>query len=262
MRKASRIRPAEKEALKLYLPRLQIPNDEIISSETFKNKHSPLFLEIGFGKGEFLYEMASQYPEINFVGIEIFITGIAKLIRKMCNYDNSNPPQPENIKILIKDASLALKENFLDNSVQKVFILFPDPWPKRKHHKQSARYEEDPPNPLIPQKNLETIQRWNWQQIKSAQKHIHVEDRKEHGIPQKCRHQRQTSNKKINKRTCQRDYSIFLPAQMLKNIDRTRCRKYEMPSRHNCQKQGKNQTLRPKNEPRIRTIVHCHKLMG
>lgn len=136
MRKASRIRPAEKEALKLYLPRLQIPNDEVISSEIFKNKHSPLFLEIGFGKGEFLYEMASQYPEINFVGIEIFITGIAKLIRKMCNYDNSNPPQPENIKILIKDAFLALKENFLDNSVQKVFILFPDPWPKRKHHKR------------------------------------------------------------------------------------------------------------------------------
>jgi len=136
MRKASRIRPAEKEALKLYLPKIQVPDDAIVSSNIFENKNSPLFVEIGFGKGEFLYNMASQHPNINFVGIEIFITGIAKLIRRMCNYDNSNPPKPENIKILIKDAFSALKENFLDNSIQKIFILFPDPWPKRRHHKR------------------------------------------------------------------------------------------------------------------------------
>jgi len=136
MRKASRIRPAEREALNLYLSKIQIPDDTVVSPDLFKNKNSPLFLEIGFGKGEFLYKMAVQHPDINFVGIEIFITGVAKLIRKMCNYDNSNPPQPENIKILIKDARLALKENFLDNSIQKVFILFPDPWPKKRHHKR------------------------------------------------------------------------------------------------------------------------------
>ncbi len=136
MRKASRIRPAEKEALRFYLPQIQVPDDAIISSNIFENKSSPIFVEIGFGKGEFLYNMASQYPDINFVGIEIFITGIAKLIRRMCNYNNSNPLQLKNIKILIKDAFSALKENFLDNSIQKAFILFPDPWPKKRHHKR------------------------------------------------------------------------------------------------------------------------------
>ena len=135
MRKASRIRPAEKQALELYLKDIQIPDDAIVSADIF-GRSSPIYVEIGFGKGEFLYEMALRNPEINFVGIDFYLTGIAKLLRRMCKYDNSNPPEPKNIKILIKDASSALKENFLDNSIQKIFILFPDPWPKKRHHKR------------------------------------------------------------------------------------------------------------------------------
>ncbi len=135
MRKASRIRPAEKQALELYLKDIQIPDDAIVSADIF-GRSSPIYVEIGFGKGEFLYEMALRNPEINFVGIDFYLTGIAKLLRRMCRYDNSNPPESKNIKILIKDASSALKENFLDNSIQKIFILFPDPWPKKRHHKR------------------------------------------------------------------------------------------------------------------------------
>ncbi len=135
MRKASRIRPAERQALQLYLSKIQIPDYQVVSSEIF-GCIRPIFLEIGFGKGEFLYEMAKKHPEINFVGIDIYLTGVAKLIRRMCNYDNLNPPMPENIRILIKDAHLALKENFKDESIERIFILFPDPWPKKRHHKR------------------------------------------------------------------------------------------------------------------------------
>jgi len=135
MRKASRIRPAEKQVLELYLKEIQIPDNIVVSSDIF-GRSSPIYVEIGFGKGEFLYEMALKNPEINFVGIDFYLTGIAKLLRRMCKYDNSNPPEPKNIKILIKEASSALKENFLDDSINKVFILFPDPWPKKRHHKR------------------------------------------------------------------------------------------------------------------------------
>ncbi len=124
-RKASRMRPAEREALQLHLESLRVPDDELINERT-----------LGFGNGEFLYDMALRHPEANFVGIEVFITGVAKLIRRMCQYNNENTPSPQNIRILIKDGEGALRENFMDNTISGVFILFPDPWPKKRHHKR------------------------------------------------------------------------------------------------------------------------------
>ncbi len=135
-RKASRMRPAERQALDLYLDKIKIPEDAIVSSAETFGRQGPLFVEIGFGKGEFLYQKALRHPEINFVGIEVFVTGVAKLLRRMCGYDNSNPPEPENIRVLLKEAHSALRENFPEQSISRVFILFPDPWPKKRHHKR------------------------------------------------------------------------------------------------------------------------------
>lgn len=135
-RKASRMRPAERQALLMYLESIRVPDDHVITPEETFGQRGPLFVEIGFGKGEFLYNLATRHPEANILGIEVFITGVAKLLRRMCHYDNSRSPEPNNIRVLIKEAHSALRENFLPNSIDRVFILFPDPWPKKRHHKR------------------------------------------------------------------------------------------------------------------------------
>ena len=135
-RKASRMRKAERQSLELYLERIRVPDNAIVSPVGTFDREGPLFVEIGFGRGEFLYELALRHPEANILGIEVFITGVAKLLRRMCRYDNTNPPEPSNIKVLIKEAHTALRENFPDHSIERIFILFPDPWPKKRHHKR------------------------------------------------------------------------------------------------------------------------------
>ncbi len=94
---------------------------------------NPLWLEIGFGAGEHLAHQAALYPEVGIIGCEPFINGIATLLALV------PPPQggapPNNIRIFNGDARLLI-EKLPDASLEKVFILYPDPWPKARHHKR------------------------------------------------------------------------------------------------------------------------------
>jgi len=100
---------------------------QIKLSEIFDEK--PVWLEIGFGGGEHLIHQARLNPDIGFIGCEPYQNGVAKLIRKL----NSNPCQ--NIKLYDGDV-----RNIFDvlakNSISKVFLLYPDPWPKKRHHRR------------------------------------------------------------------------------------------------------------------------------
>lgn len=89
----------------------------------------PVCIEIGFGGGEHLAQYAAQNPEILCIGCEPFINGVARLL-KYIDSDNI-----ENIKILHGDARMLLEQT-PDSSVDKIFLLFPDPWPKARHHKK------------------------------------------------------------------------------------------------------------------------------
>ena len=96
-------------------------------SEIFGEK--AVWLEIGFGGGEHLIQQASLYPDIGFIGCEPYQNGVAKLMAKL----SANPCQ--NIKLYDGDV-----RNIFDilekNSVSKVFLLYPDPWPKKRHHRR------------------------------------------------------------------------------------------------------------------------------
>ena len=96
-------------------------------SEIFDEK--AVWLEIGFGGGEHLIHQASLYPDIGFIGCEPYQNGVAKLMAKL----SANPCQ--NIKLYDGDV-----RNIFDvlekNSVSKVFLLYPDPWPKKRHHRR------------------------------------------------------------------------------------------------------------------------------
>lgn len=88
-----------------------------------------VWLEIGFGGGEHLAELAEHHPEIGFIGAEAFINGVASFLRYR------SEKQLNNVRLFPDDVRLLLQQ-LPANSIQKVFILFPDPWPKKKHHKR------------------------------------------------------------------------------------------------------------------------------
>lgn len=92
----------------------------------FSNER-PVWLEIGFGGGEHLLHMAQTYPDINFIGCEAFINGVAKLVPLIAEHDIKNT------RIHMGDARDML-EVLPEASISKAFLLYPDPWPKKRHH--------------------------------------------------------------------------------------------------------------------------------
>lgn len=90
----------------------------------------PLYIEIGMGKGDFIYEMALKNPNINFIGIEKFPSVLAAAINKIKKKDNL-----ENLKLIHYDA-IELNDIFEQGEVDHIYLNFSDPWPKKKHTKR------------------------------------------------------------------------------------------------------------------------------
>ena len=90
--------------------------------ELFANDN-PIYLEIGMGKGQFIYENAKKYKDINFIGIERFDSIMAKAILKM--------EEVPNLRLIKYDASLI--EEVFNHEIDKLYLNFSDPWPKNRH---------------------------------------------------------------------------------------------------------------------------------
>ncbi|WP_085125844.1 tRNA (guanosine(46)-N7)-methyltransferase TrmB [Tistlia consotensis] len=88
-----------------------------------------LWLEIGFGGGEHLAWQAARHPEVGIIGCEVFVNGIATLLRALEETGSGN------VRIFRDDAR-RLIEALPDACLERVFLLFPDPWPKRRHAKR------------------------------------------------------------------------------------------------------------------------------
>jgi tRNA (guanine-N7-)-methyltransferase len=93
------------------------------------NNTNELALEIGFGDGDFLIQMAKERPDLNYIGIEIkrsrFKTAVNNLLKQ----------EIRNVKLLHMDATIALDEVFKPSTFIEAYINFPDPWPKDRHKK-------------------------------------------------------------------------------------------------------------------------------
>ncbi len=88
-----------------------------------------VWLEIGFGGGEHLAHHAARHPDVGFIGVEPYLTGVAKLLGRI------EREGLRNVRILVEDARLLLPL-LPDASIARLFVLFPDPWPKKRHHKR------------------------------------------------------------------------------------------------------------------------------
>ena len=87
-------------------------------------------LEIGFGNGDTLVQMAENNPQFNYVGIEVYEAGIGRLI------NSAHTKQLANLKVMRGDAVEFLNANIADDSLAGLQLFFPDPWHKKKHHKR------------------------------------------------------------------------------------------------------------------------------
>lgn len=100
------------------------------SLDEVNTRKPKLCLEIGFGKGEVLVDNALKRPFDYFVGIEVYSSGLAAVIREV------KEKKIKNITLIQADAMDVLPDMFADNILDEMKILFPDPWPKKKHHKR------------------------------------------------------------------------------------------------------------------------------
>ena len=95
----------------------------------FGNK-DPVIIEIGFGMGESTLKIAKENPDKNYIGIEVFLYGFSKLLA------NASKENVTNLKLMRFDAVQVLQDMVPDNSVDGFHVFFPDPWPKKRHHKK------------------------------------------------------------------------------------------------------------------------------
>ncbi len=102
--------------------------DDLHENQKLFNNSNPINLEIGIGKGQFLYELAKRNPNINYVGVEMFDSVIVRALEKV-----ENAPLP-NIKFIRADAK-TLCEKF-NGYFTHLYLNFSDPWPKNRHEKR------------------------------------------------------------------------------------------------------------------------------
>lgn len=130
-----RHKPWAKDKLLQY-PQYVVQNPETIKgkwNEEFQNDH-PLHIEVGTGKGQFIYGMAKANPEINYIGIEMQDSVIVSALDKIIE-----DPLP-NLKLLNIDGT-NLQEYFAKDDVERVYLNFSDPWPKKRHEKRRLTYK-------------------------------------------------------------------------------------------------------------------------
>lgn len=131
VRREGRMTPAQSRALDELLPRygLQITDGSFDFARSF-GRDAPRTLEIGFGNGDTLRELASQHPDQDFIGIEVHRPGVGRLLNCLAT------GKIDNVRVICADAVEVLDRRIPDASLDTVLLYFPDPWPKKRHHKR------------------------------------------------------------------------------------------------------------------------------
>jgi tRNA (guanine-N7-)-methyltransferase len=128
--RAGRTTPAQERALEALWPRWGIePSGPLDLDATF-GRRAPRVLEIGFSNGEALAALAAAHPDTDFLGIEVHPPGIGRLLAELSRREL------DNVRLLRGDAVALLECCIPPASLARVNIWFPDPWPKKRHHKR------------------------------------------------------------------------------------------------------------------------------
>ncbi|MDC7232221.1 MAG: tRNA (guanosine(46)-N7)-methyltransferase TrmB [Spirochaetales bacterium] len=122
--------PAQQSAYSRLYDSFSYPFSETPLQREKDSENRDLIVEIGFGMGDATYKIAMENPDKDYLGIEVYKPGIGKVL------DRIEENGITNLKVIEHDAVEVLKYMIRDDSLAGVHIFFPDPWPKKKHHKR------------------------------------------------------------------------------------------------------------------------------
>ena len=130
--RAGRITEAQERALQMLWPKYGVePNvTSPMDFDSLFGRHAPRTVEIGFGNGDNLVKMAAAHPERDYLGIEVHRPGIGRVLLAADTLGLTN------VRVICHDAVEVLGRQIAVDSLDEVVILFPDPWPKKRHHKR------------------------------------------------------------------------------------------------------------------------------
>jgi tRNA (guanine-N7-)-methyltransferase len=126
-----RVTDAQRRACETLLPRFGMPYSRVpLDLDRVFGRVAPRILEIGFGMGETTARIAAQRPEIDYLGTEVHTPGVGSLLNRIVELGLAN------VRVIQHDAVEVLEHMIAPESLDGVHIFFPDPWPKKRHHKR------------------------------------------------------------------------------------------------------------------------------
>jgi tRNA (guanine-N7-)-methyltransferase len=130
--RGDRLTPAQERAFRELWPSFGVDwhPGEVLDLPALFGNGNPVYLEIGFGNGETLAEVAERHPERNYLGIEVHRPGVGHLLLE------SDKRGLANLHVCRRDAVEILELGLQRASLDGAYLLFPDPWPKKRHHKR------------------------------------------------------------------------------------------------------------------------------
>ena len=131
VRREGRLTPGQQKALDTLWPLWGIDDAETpLDLNALFGRDNPKVLEIGFGNGASLAEMAANQPDMDFIGVEVHRPGVGQLLKSI------DDRKLTNLRVACTDAVVMLKNRIADSALHRVQLYFPDPWHKKRHHKR------------------------------------------------------------------------------------------------------------------------------
>ena len=130
VRREGRLTPGQQRALEQLWPQFGLACAAPLNFADVFGRAAPVTLEIGFGNGASLAQMAAQDPASDFIGIEVHRPGVGRLLMEL------ERRKVGNVRVFCHDAVDVLEQSIPDAALDRVLLFFPDPWPKKKHHKR------------------------------------------------------------------------------------------------------------------------------
>jgi tRNA (guanine-N7-)-methyltransferase len=134
VRREGHFTPSQRRAVDELLPQYELTaagvGAGVLDLDQVFGRSAPRTLEIGFGNGEVLAALAEAEPERDFIGIEVYRPGLGRLLSRVAERGLGN------VRVSGDDAVELLQQRLADASLDRIMVFFPDPWPKKRHHKR------------------------------------------------------------------------------------------------------------------------------
>jgi tRNA (guanine-N7-)-methyltransferase len=184
VRRAGRLTSSQQRALEELWPKYGVEYaDKPLDFESLFGRHAPVVFEIGFGNGESLVAMAAGQPDRDFVGIEVHDPGVGHCLIA------ADQAGVSNLRLIAHDAIEVLENQVPSKSLARINLYFPDPWPKKRHHKRriiQPGFLALCADRLVPGGTMHVATDWanyaeHIDEAFAGSEHFHCAERREHG---------------------------------------------------------------------------------